>query len=303
MAAGTPRVVALVPAWNAAAFIELTLEALSAQTYANLEILVSVDLSSDATAEMCAQYGRRDSRVRVIVQRERQGFVGNTRALLDAAQGDYFCWAWHDDLLHPDYVSRLVPVLESNPRIVCAFTDVELHRLDGRIETLAYTAIEGIADPVARAKQVLWIPENWWLPNRGVFRAAAARRVGGFKRHWAGEFKSDWPWAVHMAILGEHVRVPDVMCRKFLKETSLSASWHRNRRANAAVTWSCGREIRQSDLPFAGKARLHLTLASVLKAFMTQRYVERPELRRVQAYHRAARAAERELRARGQERS
>jgi glycosyltransferase involved in cell wall biosynthesis len=294
-----PRVVAMVPAWNAAEFIQRTLDALSAQTYRNLEILVSVDLSSDGTADICEAHSRTDSRVRVIRHRTRQGFVGNTRALLQAADGKYLSWAWHDDILLPEYVSTLVPLLEMNPRTVCAFTDLELHHLDGRVSTLSYTSLQNIEDPMERAKRVLWIPENWWLPNRGVFRSDAARRVGGFKRNWAGEYKSDWPWALHMAILGEHVRVPGVMCRKFIKITSLSASWRRNHWTNLAAALACGREIRGSDLPFSRKLRLHATLAVVIKAFLQQRYPERPEFRRVSAYHRAARDAERRLRGDG----
>lgn len=291
-----PRVVALVPAWNATEFIQGTLEALNAQTYRNLEVLVSVDLSSDGTAKTCERFSRGNPRVRVIRQKTRQGFVGNTGRLLHAAQGDYFFWAWHDDVVLPDYVSRLVPILEGNPRAVCAYTDVELHRINGRVDTLTYTALEGVTDPVERAKRVLWIPENWWLPHRGLFRSHAAARIGGFKRHWAGEYKSDWPWAVHMALLGEHVRVPAVLCRKFLKESSLSESWRRNRRTNAAATLSCAREIRHSDLSLAQKVRLHLTITSVLKAFMTQRYVTRDEFDRAHAYHRAAAEAERQTR-------
>jgi glycosyltransferase involved in cell wall biosynthesis len=287
-----PRVVALVPAWNAASFIEGTLAALSAQTYPNFEVLVSVDLSTDTTLDLCRRYARSDARVRVIAQRERQGFVGNTASLLREAAGDYFFWAWHDDILLPDYVSRLVPVMEQSPRVASAFSDVELHRLDGRVETLTYSALDGLTDPVQRAKRVLWIPENWWLPHRGLFRPAHARRIGGFKRHWAGDYKSDWPWAVHMAILGEHVRVPEVLCRKFIKVTSLSASWRRNRRVNLAATLACAREIRRSDLGLREKIRLHMTAASVMKAFVVQRYTARDEFRRVHEYHRAAAAAE-----------
>lgn len=291
----SPRVVALVPAWNAESFIRRTLAALSAQTYQNLEILVSVDLSTDNTLDVCRQYTLADPRVRIISQQRRQGFVGNTGALLREAQGDYFFWAWHDDILLPDYVSRLVPVMEASPHIASAFTDVELHRIDGRVDTLVYTELEGISDPMERAKRVLWIPENWWLPHRGLFRPHHARRIGGFKRHWAGDYKSDWPWAVHMAILGEHVRVPEVLCRKFIKVTSLSASWRRNWRTNIAATASCAREIRQSDLPIRQKARLHLTLASVARAFLTQRYAIREEFRLVNAYHRAMNLAEKRL--------
>lgn len=290
-----PRVVALVPAWNAASFIQRTLDALSAQTYPQLRMLVSVDLSTDATVEICRRHAALDSRVRVICQRQRLGFVGNTSALLREARGDYFFWAWHDDVVLPDYVSRLVPVMESSPAIASAFTDIELHRLDGRVATLTYTELEGVTDPVERAKRVLWIPENWWLPHRGLFRPDNARRIGGFKRHWGGDYKSDWPWAVHMAILGEHVRVPDVLCRKFIKVTSLSASWQRNRRANLAATMSCAREVRRSNLPIRAKARLHLTALSVANTFMRQRYRIRDEFRLVNAYHREAAAAEKRL--------
>lgn len=289
------RVVALVPAWNAAEFIQPTLEALSAQTHRNIEILVSVDLSTDDTADICENYRQIDSRVRVLRQNQRLGFVGNTSRLLAAAQGDYFFWAWHDDLLSPDYVARLLAVLEANPDVVCAFSDVEIHQMNGSVSTHTYTKLEGVKDPVERAKRVLWIPENWWAPHRGLVRSAAARRIGGFKRHWAGDYKCDWPWAVHMAIIGEHVRVPEVLCRKFIKVTSLSASWPRNRRRNAAATLSCAREIRSSDLSLFHKLRLHLTIASVLKAFMTLQYVTRDELQRANAYHRAAAEAERQM--------
>src|SRR5690242_10921010 len=99
-----PRVVALVPAWNAASFIERTLQSLRAQTYANFEILISVDLSSDRTADICLAHSRLDPRVRVLVQTHRLGFVGNTRTLLQAAHGDYLSWAWHDDVLVPEYI-------------------------------------------------------------------------------------------------------------------------------------------------------------------------------------------------------
>lgn len=295
-----PRVVAMVPAWNAAAFIRATLEALSAQTYPNLDILVSVDLSTDDTVAICDAYRRVDPRVQMLRQNERLGFVGNTSRLLREVDGDYVLWAWHDDILLPEYVSSLVPVLERNPGAVCAYTDLELHRLDGRISTLAYSHLDGVSNPYERAKRVLWIPENWWLPNRGLVRREAAVKVGGFRRHWAGEYKSDWPYAVHMAILGEHLRLPTVLCRKFLRMTSLSASWRRNRRANLAAALSCAREIRRSDLSPSEKARLYLTTASVMKAFVQQRYVERQEFRSVEAYHRRAHDRERQLLAQGE---
>ena len=48
-----PRAVALLPARNAESFIEPVLESLAAQTYPNLEVLISDDASTDRTAEIC----------------------------------------------------------------------------------------------------------------------------------------------------------------------------------------------------------------------------------------------------------
>ena len=296
-----PSVVALLPAWNAQPFIQDTLDALSRQTYPNFKVVVSVDLSTDETAAICEAHSRQDPRFRIMRQTSRQGFVGNTARLLREARADYLMWAWHDDLVEPQYVTRLVSVIENHPRAVSVFTDLEMRHLDGHVQTLTYEALEGVTDPVERAKRVIWFPENWALPNRGLYRLSGARRVGGFKRHWAGEYVCDWPWAVHMAILGEHIRVPEVLCRKFLKVTSLSFSWHRARWKNVAVTTSVAREIRQSDLPIAKKARLLLTVAGMLQGFLTMRPTQWEGSTRVQAYHRDARAAERRM-TRGQER-
>ena len=161
------------------------------------------------------------------------------------------------------------------------------------IETLTYTALEGVTDPMDRATRVVWIPGGWWLPLHGLFRPEHAQRIGGFKRHRAGDYKCDWPWAAHMAVLGEHVRVPGVQCQKFIKLSSLSSSWRRNAWTNLAATAAVAREIRHAPLSLTQKARLHLTLAEVARAFTTMRYVERPEYREVRQYHRDASAAER----------
>lgn len=266
-----PRVVALVPAWNAAAFIDGTLAALCAQTYPSFEILISVDVSSDDTAAICRAWCARDSRVRLLVQTSRQGFVGNTAALLREADTDYAFWAWHDDLVHPEYVSRLVPAMESASRPAMAFTDVEFHGFDGQSRVCAYTALDGIVDPIERGCRVLRLPDNWWVPNRGLFRPSVARQIGGFKRHARGDYKCDWPWAVHMALLGEHVRVPGVFCRKFLKPASLSGSWSRDVWSNLAVMQACVREVLAADVPATGKARLLASMPAVVTDFAVRR--------------------------------
>ena len=66
---------------------------------------------------------------------------------------------------------------------------------------------------------------GWWVPNRGLFRAEAFRRIGGIKPNDCGEYSADWTWLLHMALLGDFVRVPELLCRKYYMAGSLSKQW------------------------------------------------------------------------------
>ena len=50
-------------------------------------------------------------------------------------------------------------------------------------------------------------------------------RIGGIKPNDQGEVSADWAWLLHMSLLGEFVRVPEVLCYKFMKKGSLSKQW------------------------------------------------------------------------------
>jgi Glycosyl transferase family 2 len=268
--ASPPRVVACLPAWRAAGFIRNTLDALAAQTYANLEVLVSVDVSPDDTAAICEEHAQRDGRFRVIRQPNRLGWIGNVNALLQIARGDYFFFAFHDDIVLPGYVECLVDALERRPQAVSAFTDLQVRDGTGAQQTLVYTEIEGLRDPVERATRVLWMMGDWWVPHRGLFRSSAAAAIGGLKRNWAGEFSADWPWQVHMSLLGEIVRVPTVRCVKNVRPGSVATVWDRTSRTRLAAALSCAGEIHRSPLKSRDKLRLYLTVASVSNALLWQ---------------------------------
>lgn len=256
-----PRVVALVPAWKASEFIEETLAALAAQTWPNLEVLVSDDASPDGTADICERFAERDPRFRVVRQPKNLGWTGNINALLAAADGDFLFFAFHDDLIAPTYVERLACALVGHPGAVVAYSDMELRRPNGTREISTYRELDGLSDRVARGRKLILRRGRWWVAHRGLFRAGAARRIGGLRRHGGGEFAADWPWQVHLGLLGEYVRVPEVLCFKRHQARSLSLTWRYTPRSWLAVAFSCAREIRGADLRAREKAALLWCLA------------------------------------------
>jgi glycosyltransferase involved in cell wall biosynthesis len=253
-ASGGPRVVALLPAWNAEAFIGKTLAALAAQTYPDLDFLISDDASTDGTAEICRAFAATTPHARVLAQPTQLGWIGNVNALLRAADGDYFFFALHDDPVDPTYVERLVEALETHPRAVLAFTDVEAA---GRRWT--YPNLDGVSDRAERARRLLSRQGHWWVPYRGLFRVAAARQIGGMRRHVAGEFMADWPWLLRLALLGEFARVPEPLVHKVWLKRGLSRSWRYSPWQRLGVTLACLHTIRQAGFPLVAELRLHRT--------------------------------------------
>jgi glycosyltransferase involved in cell wall biosynthesis len=254
------KVIALVPAWSAAGFIDATLDALAAQTYPRLEFLISDDASPDSTAAICERRAALDPRFRVIRQARNLGWAGNVNALLRAASGDYFVFAFQDDLLAPEYVARCVAALEANANAILAFSDIVLVHADGRREEKSYAVLDHVADRLSRGRAIAKQQSSWWIPNRGVFRAGAAREIGGLRRHLAGEFSADWPWLLHMSLLGEFVRVPERLCTKIYLAKSLSRSWNFGARSWTAVTLSAMAAVSRSALSAREKLALHREL-------------------------------------------
>lgn len=260
--AASPRVVALVPTWRASAFIAATLDALGAQTHPNLEILISDDASPDDTAAICERLAAHDPRFRVIRQPRNLGWVGNVNTLLREASGKYLLFAFQDDLPEPAYIERCVAALEANPRAIMAFSDVVLVGQDGTREEKTYAELDGVTDRVRRALRMIRQRGSWWIPNRGVFRASAARDIGGLRRHRAGEFSADWPWLVHMTLLGEFVRVPERLVTKIYQARSLSRTWDFGLRSWIAVTFSAMQEVSRARIPTLEKGRLAVALSA-----------------------------------------
>ena len=210
--------------------------------------LISVDVSTDDTYSRCTAHAERDRRFSVKKQEQRLGYAGNCNYLLAQASSETTMFAFHDDILAPSCVERLSAALATTPRAALAFCDMEMTTANGEMQRLAFTALEGAASPITRGLIMLSEPHGWWVPNRGLFRTDAARRVQGVKRHLAGDFACDWPWLFHLSLLGEFIRVPETLCFKFLQKESLSRSWSYSAEQWLAVYASCMREIWQSDL-------------------------------------------------------
>ena len=112
--ASAPLISVGVPTFNRPDGLRRTLSCLSAQTYPQLEILVSDNCSPGTeTIKVLAEMAERDPRIRYVRQSKPLGIAGNFRFVLRETKGDYFMWAADDDEWEPTFIERCSNALQS----------------------------------------------------------------------------------------------------------------------------------------------------------------------------------------------
>jgi len=125
------RVTVGMPVKDGGEGFERQLQAILGQTARDIEVVVSDNGSSDATAAVIAAAVEADPRVRALRQEPPVGVWDNFRAVLAEARTPYFMWAAADDLVNAEYVERTAAVLDARPDVVLAIADTELVAADG----------------------------------------------------------------------------------------------------------------------------------------------------------------------------
>ena len=102
-----PTVSIIIPVYNAENSIRRCVESVLNQGYTDFELLLIDDGSTDSSGEICEEYKRKDSRVKVI-HKENTG-VSDTRNMgLKKAEGQYVQFLDSDDWITPDATNLMV---------------------------------------------------------------------------------------------------------------------------------------------------------------------------------------------------
>ncbi|MBQ8202757.1 MAG: glycosyltransferase family 2 protein [Clostridia bacterium] len=113
------KVSVIIPAYNAANYIERCLDSIIGQTYKNLEIIVIDDGSKDNTREKVEKYSAENSAVRYAYQ-ENTGAAGARNNGISLVSGDYITFCDSDDTLIPSFIETLVGECEKGADMAVA---------------------------------------------------------------------------------------------------------------------------------------------------------------------------------------
>lgn len=117
------RVTVLMAVRDGERYVGQSVESILAQTFADFELLVVDDASTDATTSIVESF--RDSRIRLLRNERNLGQVPSLNRGLREARGAYVARIDADDVCKPARLARQVDVLDAEPRVALVGTWIE----------------------------------------------------------------------------------------------------------------------------------------------------------------------------------
>ena len=119
----------MTPVYKVEQYLPECIESVLGQTYGNFEFILVDDGSPDHSGEICDEYAKKDSRIRVF-HKPNGGLMHTRRYALERAQGDYYVFLDSDDYLSLDTLETLSRYI-SETGVDCVIYGFEWLRPEG----------------------------------------------------------------------------------------------------------------------------------------------------------------------------
>jgi glycosyltransferase involved in cell wall biosynthesis len=159
----TPHVSVVMLTYNNARTLARSLDSIAAQDYPNYQVTVVDDCSSDDSVAIAQEFAARYPVIRSFKNPHNFGLIRNHAGADRFIEGEYFMFGGPDDTWTPDFLSRMVALLEANPRAAAALSSVNSLFDDFESTIVDYGELHriGIGPPIRLASRVL----NGVLPD------------------------------------------------------------------------------------------------------------------------------------------
>ncbi|MBR2550841.1 MAG: glycosyltransferase [Clostridiales bacterium] len=146
-----PAISIAIPAYNAGKHLPGCLDSVVSQSFADWELIIADDGSSDGTGKIADEYAANDKRIRVI-HTERQGVSAARNLCIENSRGRYIAFVDADDSLEPDYLKELYSYAEQSDSDIIQCSFCSLDKEGNKImDPDANEAVYSNADEILRA--------------------------------------------------------------------------------------------------------------------------------------------------------
>jgi glycosyltransferase involved in cell wall biosynthesis len=210
-----PKVSVIVASYNGQRFVAETVRSILGQTFADFELIVVDDGSTDGTRAILRDLAARDPRMRV-VEKENEGLIATLNRAIAESRGAYIARIDHDDLMRPQRLERQAAFLDASPDFVGVGCLLQSMREDG-----TYVGTPRIRHERLRHDPSAFPPRQQWLYGpTPMIRADALRKVGGYRAQFVAAEDRDLCW--RLGDIGRLERLPEVLVDHRFHATNMS---------------------------------------------------------------------------------
>lgn len=118
----SPKISIIIPNYNHSRYLPQRIESVLNQTCQDFEVLLMDDCSSDTSRAILVEYAQRDARIQLLFNEQNSGSTFKQwNKGIALAKGEYIWIAESDDDAAPNFLERLLAMLEGSPAIGLAY--------------------------------------------------------------------------------------------------------------------------------------------------------------------------------------
>lgn len=193
-----PLVTIGVLTYNSSKYVLETLESARAQTYKNIELIISDDCSTDNTVELCREWVEKNKdrfvRCEILTVEKNTGIPANCNRLLRESKGRWFKLIAGDDILASDCIESFINFVKGNPEaeIACAKVQVfeEVFNVQNFKSIIGCSLAFSFAE--ARVQHRMLASKNQIKAPSVFAKTELLRSVGGYDESWMAEDYPMW---------------------------------------------------------------------------------------------------------------
>jgi glycosyltransferase involved in cell wall biosynthesis len=243
-AMSNPKVTIAIPTYNRSKLVVRAIGSALEQTYADIEVIVCNDASTDDTVERVANIS--DPRLRLFTHPRNVGSSQNYNFALKQARGEFFTALMDDDYFEPTCIEALLTPWHKFPSL--AFSYGQFWKSKNNEKTL-------MASRGPEREAGLDYIVAWWSGDRAtllhsaLFRTCALRAIGGFPT----VENQDVHAQLRLAFDGEvaHVRTPCSTYCEHAGTITKAMSPIKDFENRAALFAMCLGEMRSRSIPLS----------------------------------------------------
>ena len=208
-----PEITVLMSACNAERFLKNAVHSILAQSYSNFEFIIIDDGSSDNTWNMLT--GLKDSRIKLVRNRENKGLTRSLNEGLKLARGTYIARMDADDISLPRRLEQQKIFLDKHPATAMVGCWIEVIDENGqKTKRFNFPIV-----PYLLRWRLLFT--NIFAHSAVMFRKDAALDIGGYSEKM--RYAQDYDLWSRISIHWEVANIPDVLVQWRFWEQGISA--------------------------------------------------------------------------------